>query len=91
MLRWMNPMNEPIETSPLAHIPTLPLLLVVIISYLGMTYLAKISDGYFKWRSFLLIQVVLSLVALFFKLNLVLVLGLVFFDAVLYIFKLSKY
>ena len=79
-------MNEPIETSPLAHIPTLPLLLLVI-----MTYLAKISDGYFKWRSFLLMQVGLSLVALFLKLNLVLVLGLVFFDAVLYIFKLSKY
>ncbi len=84
-------MNEPIETSPLAHIPTLPLLLLVIISYLGMTYLAKISDGYFKWRSFLLMQVGLSLVALFLKLNLVLVLGLVFFDAVLYIFKLSEY
>ena len=82
-------MNEPIETSPLA--PTLPLLLLVIISYLGMTYLAKISDGYFKWRSFLLMQVGLSLVALFLKLNLVLVLGLVFFDAVLYIFKLSEY
>ena len=91
MLRWMKHMNEPIETSPLAHIPTLPLLLLVIISYLGMTYLAKISDGYFKWRSFLLMQVGLSLVALFLKLNLVLVLGLVFFDAVLYIFKLSKY
>ena len=84
-------MNEPIDTSPLAHSPTLPVLLLVIISYLGMTMLAKQSDGYFKWRSFLLMQVGLSLVALFLKLNLVLVLGLVFFDAVLYIFKLSKY
>ena len=84
-------MNEPIETSPLAHIPTLPLLLLVIISYLGMTYLAKISDGSFQWRSLVVMQVGLSLVALLLKLNLVLVLGLVFFDAVLYIFKLSKY
>ena len=41
-------MNEPIETSPLAHIPTLPLLLLVIISYLGMTMLAKQSDGLCK-------------------------------------------